>query len=81
MVCVLVHIQFLNFTDVVQKPQKSTGINQNMLHCASIITTFLLSGFDSLHWNTSAYSSASGAYPPARTHLALVLNSWSKEPP
>lgn len=77
MVCVLVHIQFLNFIDEVQKPQNSTGITQNTLHCASILTSLLLSCLGSLHVNTSA----SGAYSSARTDLTLVLNYWSKEPP
>lgn len=77
MICVLVHIQFLNFIDVVQKPQNSTEITQNMLHCASILTCLLFNCFDSLRLNTSA----SGAFSPARTDLTLVLNYWSKEPP
>lgn len=54
MVRVLVRMQFLNFTDVVLKPQNSTGITQNMLHRAPILTSLLLSCFDSLHLNTSA---------------------------
>lgn len=69
MVCVLVHIQFLNFIDEVQKPQNFTGISQNVLHHASILTSLLFSCLDSLHLNTSA----SGAYSPARTDLTLVL--------
>lgn len=67
MVCVLVHIQFLNFIDEVQKPQNFTGISQNVLHRASILTSLLFSCLDSLHLNTSA------AYSPARTDLTLVL--------
>lgn len=59
MVCVLVHIQILNFIDVVQKPQNSTGITQNMLHRASVLTSLLFSCFDSPHLNTSA----TGAFP------------------
>lgn len=75
MVCVLVHIQILNFIDVVQKPQNSTGITQNMLHRASVLTSLLLSCFDSLHLNTRASGAFSG------TDLTLVLHYWSKEPP
>lgn len=75
MICVLVHIPILNFIDVVQKPQNSTGITQNMLHRASVLTSLLFSCFDSLLLNTSASAAFSG------TDLTLVLNYWSKVPP